>query len=256
MNLKNLFLFLLLPLTFLEFGCATVGLITAEPGKNQKAIFKDGMKSVISLKKNVVIVTPLDEKFSSEQRGDFLISVKNGSKQDFIFSTDNIFAKSAEAGSNDEIKLRIFSYEDLVKEEEDRKTWASVSAALQGVSDSIRTQNAGRSNTYGTYTYGTNGYGSYSSTTYNYAEAEAARRQNEADSNERFARIEAEDQQNIRDLTLTILKKETIFPKAWYRGIVKIELPRLTENTGKLTITIIADNEKHVFNFTYSKLNQ
>jgi hypothetical protein len=254
MNAKNLFLIFLLPLSFLEFGCATYGLITATPIENQKTIFKDGNKSVLSMKKNIVIVTPLDEKFSSEQRGDFLIQVKNGSNQDFVFSTDNISAKSTDPKSDGEIALKIFSYEDLVKEEQDRQAWATVAAAIQGVSDSMQASNAGYSNTYGTYN-GTNGYGSYSSSTYNYAEAQTAQRQAEADSDARFARIEAEGQTNIRELSSTILKKETIFPDSWYGGIVKIKLPTVTESLGKLTITIVVGNETHVFNFTYSKIS-
>ncbi len=256
MNMRNLFWLLLLPFTFLEFGCATYGLITATPIENQKAIFKDGKKSLISLKKNIVIVTPLEDKFSSEQRGDFLIEVKNGLRRDFVFSTDNISAKSTDSESSGEIPLKIFSYEDLVKEEKDRETWETVSAAVQGVSDSIQAQNAGYSKTYGTYTYGTSGYGSYSSSTYNYAEAQAARNQAEADSDARFARIVDEDQTNMHDLSSTVLKKETIFPKSWYGGIVKIKLPTITETPGKLTITIEAGDEHHVFNFTYSKINQ
>lgn len=208
------------------------------------------------MKKNVVIVTPLEEKFSSDQRSDFLIEVKNGSRGDFVFSTDNISAKSTDPVSNGEIALKIFTYEDLLKEEQDRETWETVSAAVQGVSDSIKAQNAGRSNTYGTYTYGTSGYGSYSGTTYNYAEAQAAQRQAEADSDARFSRIEEEGQTNMRELSSTILKKETVFPKAWYGGIVKIKSPTVTEAPGKLTITIVTGHETHVFNFTYSKISQ
>lgn len=254
MNIKNLFWILLLPLIFLEFGCATYGLITATPIENQKAIFKDGKKSVISMKKNIVIVTPLEEKFPSDQRGDFLIEVKNGSRHDFLFSTDNISAKSTDPESSGEISLKIFSYEDLVKEEQDRQTWAAVAAALQGVSDSVQAQNAGYSKTYGTYTYGTSGYGSYSSSTYNYAEAQAAQSQANADSDARFARIEEEGRTNMRDLSSTVLKKETIFPNAWYGGIVKIKSPTVTEVLGKLTMTIVVGHETHVFNFTYSKI--
>jgi len=254
MDKKSLFLVLLFPLILSNFGCATMGLITPVPSENQKAIFKDGNKSIISMKENTVIVAPLSEKFSSDQREEFLVMVENGSSQEFNFSTDNIFAKSTEPVTSQDIYLKVFSYDDLVKEEKDREVWASIGAAIQGASDSIKAQNAGYSNTYGNYS-GNNGYGSYTSSTYNYTEAQAAQRQAQEDSDVRFSRIEAEEQANLRDLSKTILKKETIFPNAWYGGIVVVQMPSVTETTGKFTMTIMINKESHVFNFTYSRIN-
>jgi hypothetical protein len=158
--------------------------------------------------------------------------------------------------------LKVFSYDELVAEEKKRQTWAAVAAALQGVSDSMNAANAGYSHTYGTYSgsaYSNTGksaygYGSYSSTTYNYAAAQAARNAAEAKSEARFARLDAEGRENLRNLSSTILKKETIFPSAWHGGIVKVTLPKVAEQPQEIDLVVDVAGEKHKFRFMEEKV--
>jgi hypothetical protein len=56
----------------------------------------------------------------------------------------------------------------------------------------------------------------------------------------------------MQELSSTILKKETLFPNVWSGGIVKMQMPTVTDTLGIFTITIVADNEQHVFNFNFS----
>jgi hypothetical protein len=165
MKTKCVYGLLILVLAFSESGCATRGFINATLSDNQREIYKTGKKSVVSMKENVVIVTPLEEKFKSNQKGAFLITVKNGSNNEFEFSTDNVFAKYNDRIWNEDIVLKVYSYEDLVKEEKKRQTWAAVAAAIQGVSDSMQAHNTGYTNNYGNLTNGSSVYGNYSTNT-------------------------------------------------------------------------------------------
>ena len=241
-------------------GCATYGRISGIPSEGQKSVFKDGRKTLISIKQNSVVVAPDTETVTSGQRGDFVIAVNNGTSQDILFSTEDV---TASANTNGQLTaLKVFSYDELIAEEKNRKTWAAVAAALQGVGDSMNAANAGYSKTYGTYSgsaysnYGksVSGYGSYSSTTYNYAAAQAARNTAQANSEARFARLDAEGRENLKNLSSTILKKETIFPGAWHGGIVKVDLPEVVEQPQEIKLFVNVAGEHHEFKFTQEKV--
>jgi len=165
--------------------------------------------------------------------------------------------------TNDQrLALKVFSYDELVAEEKKRQAWAAVAAALQGAADSMNAANAGYSNTYGTYSgsayssYGTSayGYGTYSGTTYNYAAAQAAQNAAQANSEARFARLQAEGEANLSSLSARILKKETIFPKAWHGGIVKVELPDVSDQPQEIEFAVNVGGEIHEFRFTQVKV--
>ncbi|NHQ60863.1 hypothetical protein G9409_09780 [Chlorobium sp. BLA1] len=241
-------------------GCATYGRLSGVPSDGQKSVFKDGRKTLISIKQNIVAVSPDTEIVTSGQRGDFVIAVNNGTSQDILFSTEHI---TASADTNGQLSmLKVFSYDELIAEEKKRQAWAAVGAALQGFADSMNAANAGYSNTSGTYSgsvysnYGksANVYGSYSSTTYNSAAAQAARNTAQANSEARFARLQVEGRENLKNLSSTILKKETIFPGAWQGGIVKVALPEVVQQPQEIKLVVTVAGEPHEFTFTQEKV--
>ncbi len=230
-------------------GCATYGRISGIPSEGQKSVFKDGRKTLISIKQNTVAVAPDTETVTSGQRGDFVITVNNGTSQDILFSTEDV---TASVNTNGQLTtLKVFSYDELIAEEKKRIGWNAVGAALQGAADSMNAANAGYSYTYGKSVYG---YGSYSSTTYNYQAAQAARNAAQANSEARFARLEVEGRENLKNLSSTILKKETIFPGAWHGGIVKLELPEVVEQPQEINLVVNVASEHHEFKFTQEKV--
>ena len=207
-------------------------------------------------------MAPDTETVTSGQRGDFVIAVNNGTSDDILFSTEDISATAEVSGQL--TTLKVYSHEELVAEETKRQAWAAVAAALQGAADSMNAANAGYQNTYGTYSgsaysnYGTSayGHGSYSSTTYNYGAAQAAQNAAQANSEARFSRLEAEGRENLRNLSSTILKKETIFPGAWHGGIVKVQLPEVTEQAQQIDLVINVAGEIHDFKFKQIKVDK
>lgn len=243
-------------------GCATYGRLSGIPSEGQKAVFKDGRKTLISIKQNTVALAPDPETVTSGQRGDFVIAVNNGTSDDILFSTEDVSASAKIDGQV--TALKVYSHEELVAEEKKSQAWTAVAAALQGAADSMNAANAAYSNTYGTYSgsayssYGTNahGYGSYSSTTYNYAASQAAQNAAQANSEARFARLEAEGRENLRNLSLIILKKETIFPGAWHGGIIKVQLPEVTDQPQEISLVVNVGGENHEFKLTQEKVEK
>ena len=241
-------------------GCATYGKISGIPSVGQKSLFKDGREVLISVEKSTVAIAPEMKIVKNGRRGNFIVAINNGTNQEIIFSTNDV---TAYFKTNDEItSLKVFSYEELIAEEKKRQAWAAVGAALQGAADSINAANAGYSRTYGTYsgsTYsggiGLYSYGTYSGSTYNYAASQAARNAAQANSAARFARLETEGQKNLSNLAAKILKKETIFPGAWHGGIVKMELPPVSEIQQEIELIVNINGEKHKFRFTQEKID-
>jgi len=89
---------------------------------------------------------------------------------------------------------------------------------------------------------------------YNYAAAQAAQNTAQANSEARFARLQAEGEATLRNLSARILKKETIFPEAWHGGIVKVELPNVSEEPQEIELIVNVGGEKHEFRFTQEKV--
>ena len=95
-------------------GCATYGRISGIPSEGQKSVFKDGRKTLISIKQNTVVIAPDTETVTSGQRGDFVIAVNNGTSQDILFSTEDV---TASANTNGQLTtLKVFSYDELIAE--------------------------------------------------------------------------------------------------------------------------------------------
>lgn len=213
----------LLALIVVTQGCATYGRISGTPLADQKAVFKDGRQTLISVKQNTVAIAPEAEIVRSGQRGNFVIAVKNGTNHDIVFSTDDVTAHSK---TNVQVTvLKVYSYDELATEEKERQRREAVATALQQIGDSL---NAPRDR--------------------------HVRKAARADFEERFARLRAEGEANLSNLSARILKKETIFPGAWHGGIVKIDLPNVSEVPQQIELAVNVGGEIHEFRFIQEKV--
>jgi hypothetical protein len=238
-------------------GCATYERISGVPSEGQKAIYKDGRKTLLSTKANVVVIAPQAEKTRSGERANFTVAVKNETQNEILFSTENVSAFKKDAKTGDLVALKVYSYEELVNEEKRRQAWAAVAAALQGMSEAMNASNAGYSTTRGTYSgsaYSSSGasaygYGSYYGTTYNSGAAQAAQDAARARSDARISNLQSEGEANLRHLASTILKKQTIFPGQWHGGAINVEMPPLDEAPQTIEFLVDVGDEKHLFTF-------
>lgn len=242
-------------------SCATYSKINCIESADQRMIYRDGRESTISAKTHIVVIALESSTIQNGTRANFIIAVRNGIDREINFSTENITAKLKSGIPGPDASMKVYSYEELVREEKKRQAWAAFGAALQGMSESMNAANAGYSNTYGTYSgsaysnYGTSayGYGSYSSTTYDYGAAQAARNAANARSEARLNQIAAEGRANLQSLSSIILKKQTIFPNDWHGGIVKIQMPQVGDSPNSFIVDVNVNDELHSFVFTQEK---
>ena len=74
-------------------GCSTNVKLTPKVSENQKLIFQDGREALVSEKKHVVTIAPLETFFKHSGRAKFIVAIKNQMKDDLLFSTANLSAK-------------------------------------------------------------------------------------------------------------------------------------------------------------------
>lgn len=224
-----------------------------------------------------------------------MLAVSNGTKQDVLFSTEDISAvalipnvekleeesannkedegskkepsvtdaeqalKKHKALPHDAVDLKIFTYEELVDEEERRAALQAFAVALGGVGRSMQASNAGYQSGYGTYNAyspsGGSAFGSYNYSSYNYAAAQAAQSAAQAETDLEMSNAMANSEANLRHLRNTILKKHTLLPGETHGGIVQIQMPELSNNLAEVPVllTVKVGKEEHQFYYQFTK---
>lgn len=225
-------------------GCASQTIqLSAAPG--QEAIVRDGLPSLISKKKNLVMLRPNTRLLKGNARPAFTVAVRNsGSKPETLLET-GITARQTVEGK--QTALRVFHYQELVQEEQTRQTVQAIGAVLSGTARAMNAANAGYVNTTGSVNM--NGsYGTYTATTYDPLRAQIAQDVASAQTREDFAAIQAQGEQNLAALEHTILKDNTVMPGEWIGGTIVLEPPAYSGSAPKsYVITVDFGGEQHEF---------
>src|SRR5262245_57260970 len=195
-------------LLLLLSGCASSERISLAAGQSEHSLTGDGLRSLISTRKQVVMLRPAASTIRRGGRPAFIVAVYNRSKRPAELRVDNIRATSSGL-TNEATPIHVYSYDELVAEVHRKQTWAAIGAGLAAAGGAMSAANAGYTHTYGTY----NGYssgrysgdlngsysgttmGTYSATTYDSGRAYAAQQMNNAQTAANFAAIEAHGQQ-------------------------------------------------------------
>jgi hypothetical protein len=245
-------------LGFLLQGCASTLKMDPQALDGQQEVYHEGVEAVISPKKALVALRPTATTYSSEGRPTIVVSVLNGTKESFNFSTEDIQVFV------DEVPHRVFTYDELVAEVKRKQTWAAVAAALNGAAQSMNAANAGYSyqsgttNAYAYDNYGNSayGYGSYSGYTYNAAAAQQARATANSQTQANMQAIKNQTEQSLGALSSTMLKKTTVMPQAWHGGYVTINKIQNAAQPHEIKVVITAAGEEHEFLFNHFKVKQ
>ena len=131
-------------------GCASSDTVSLLASDGQQAITRNGAPSLISAKKNVVMLQSGGEEFSSGLRPRFVVALLNMQPDMVEFSPAGITAKAVGV-TGTSTPLKVFSYAELVAEEKRRQTVAAIGAVLAGAARGINAANAGYSNTMSIY---------------------------------------------------------------------------------------------------------
>jgi len=226
-------------------GCATYQ-VSGMPTGDQRLVYRDGHQTIISLKENAVAVSVKEDTLSGSDRLEFIVAVNNRTSEELTFSTENISATANNISTLETFTLHVYTYDELVAEEEKRRTWEIIGAAISGAADSYSAAYAGYSTTYGTYP----------DTTYDYGAAEAARIAANAKTNAEIARIGAEGKATLQELALTILKIHTVFPEEWYGGVIQVDPPKNSTTESKIDLLVYFGEDEHAFRFIRKKIEK
>lgn len=229
-------------------GCSSSQIqLTAAP--DQQTLIRDGLPVLISEKKNIVMLRPNTRLLKGNERPAFTIVVLNREQQPETLFESQVTAVQTVKGKV--TPIHVFSYAELVSEEETKQAVAAFGAALSGAARSMSAANSGYVTSTGSFNaYGANGgaYGTYASTTYDPLRAQLAQQSANSETQADFAHLRARGEQNLAALQQTILKDNTVMPGEWFGGSIVLKPPQqVSDGETGYSISVEFAGEQHMF---------
>lgn len=241
-------LILLLGLT----GCQTMTALDLKPKTKQQRFYDDGAVSVASrAETSLAIVAASNAETPNGQRIQLALKVENIGNQPFDIDTSNIRVVSSFPKP-----IKVYSYDQLAKEERDARNTAIILSAIAGAANSYSAAQASSVTTSGSYnsnTYGPAGSysttGNYSSTTYDPLRGQIASDLANQQTSNQINNISQGSDVRQNNLRATILKRTTVFPQSQHAGLFVFDAPALKQNEVRsYKITVNLNGERHTFN--------
>ena len=269
-------------------GCSIPVKLTAEPGAGQQLVYRDGNPSVLSEKKNSVMLMAQPAYFKADPSADgkakFVIAVQNREQESLDLTPSNI---SADCQISERIKKigkeeskislsgiqSIFGISDAnaATPESDQDLYETITSSrslkIFSYSELLSEEKSRQSGEMfvtalvGVATAATaqsTGYSrsGYSGTSYNPHLAQAAQNNARSQTASDFARIKAEGAARENELTRTTLQHETVAPGAVGGGIVVIAIPKPEDIPIPVDIRVQLAGETHAFRYIYEKVKK
>ena len=226
-------------------ACATTYAVTPVAAPSQDVKYDNGSALVMSKKDHgAVRVSPTATSF--EKRIGLGVVAFNDGTQAANLGAENVRAFTA-AGA----PVRVFTYEQLVKEAKTAAAWQAVAVALAAGANAYAAAQPTTYNTYGS-AYGSRGYVNYqaSTTVYNSANAAIANQINQAQTSRSMDQISASLDATLTSLGTSMLRTTTIEPGNAFGGQVVIEKPKFAKGEAQtLRVVVTFAGEDHEFSF-------
>jgi len=237
--------FLILMTACLVAGCVSHDRLNLEASNGQLALVRNGQPILVSNKKNVVLLFPVQATLNARDRPSFVVMIKNNGKQMSTFTVSQVSAQCETPSGI--APLHVYSYEELRQEEQ------SFAAALTGLGRSLQATSSGYVTTNGTVSGSTYAFsGTYTSTTYDPARVAAAQSAAQEQTAAEFDAIRVQGAKKLEALNYS--KDNTLLPSEVYAGIITLKAPDKTDGKAKYTITIPFAGETHSFQVIQTKL--
>lgn len=232
-------------------GCTTTVRLQPVAGVDQQEIFIDGVPVLVSTKASTVKVRRSDAPYDSRARLAFSISVTNTTTTAFIVGSESVTVQMAGK------PVKVFGYDELVKETNDNAKNEALSKAITGTFSANAAASQAGTTHHNAAVYGKNGesanvYG----TSYNAGAAQQARNAEDAKTQAEIAAIQRNAEKSLIYYSTRILKKNTLTPGATATGDVLTAPMQLSEKAteGDVDLTVSTGNETHQFKFILRKL--
>jgi len=207
-------------------GCSTYGKISALPEDYQELIHKDDRKILTSEKYNLVGLSPKSEKIKSVGWGEFILTIENRSSNNMQFSMDNISAHGYEMDTGKTMELEIFRREVLIQKEmssqKTRNAWDAVGSVLNVLNVAASA-----------------GTGSSLSDQQKHEDSVAK-------SKKRHIEI-------LKRLKSLMPENTTVLPGEKMNGLIRVQLPKITDARKKIMFSINLNEEEHKLAFIQEK---
>ncbi len=164
----------------------------------------------------------------------------------------NLGAENVRVFTANGTSLRVFTYDQLVKEAKTAATWAAVAVALSGAANAYAASQPTTVNTYGSAS-GNLGYANYASTStiYNPANAALANSLNQAQTSRSINQIGATLDATLGSLGSSVLRTTTIEPGNAFGGNVIVDKPKFAKGEeATLRVVVTFSGEEHEFRFS------
>lgn len=233
---------LLLALALLLAGCnqTTLELLNAE---SQQRLFVDGASAVLSKGvKTAAMVAAQSDPVPNGERISLALQVVNAGDAPFDIDTANVTVASTKAS-----RVKVHSYDELVREEKQKAVAMLVLSAVAGAANAYSAAQASTVTTSGTFNtrYGS---GTYSGTVYDPLRGQIASQLASAQTSAQMANIATNAQANLASLRGSILKRTTLLPGTSHGGMFTFDAPALEQKeTRTYFITVRAADETHQF---------
>ena len=229
-------------------GCtAPKDMISLKATPDQSAIVRDGVPALVSSKRHVVFLRPVDSRQQSNDRPRFVIAMLNKGKSPATFNVADISVTSYKPH---QAKLKVYTHEELADEVEADRNTRLVLAALGGAAGAMSAANAGTTYTTGSYGHSSpygHSSGMYTASTYNPGLAQAAINANNDRTLNNISSIEGQAQNALANLKATIVKDHTVMPGEWHGGVIVLGTPEKGAEGAEYQISLLFDGEEHTF---------
>ncbi|WP_428031792.1 hypothetical protein [Ancylobacter sp.] len=225
-------------------GCVTSEKAHFKPSAGQEAIVRDGNAAIVSKKpRSIVLVRPAKREMVPGGRPVYVIAAYNDGPDSTLLSVSNITVEQM-AGGEPIGDLKVFTYEDLLREEQARQVMAAILVGVAAGANAASASNAGYYNSRSTV-YTPHGTATVYTSGYSPAAASIARNNAAYQNAAMTASVIERGQQNLAVLENQVLKDNTIMPGEWIGGQVHIAPPANNDTGKEYRITVVVGSDVH-----------
>ncbi len=234
-------------------GCVTIERVQFQAQIDQKTTVRDGNPSIVSEKPtSIVIVRPASRQFQSDARPIFVIAMHNRGSSSQDFWVQNVQVTQSVNGKSE--RLKVFSFEELVQEENFRQFLAEASARSRAQRNYSAASQAGFVKSNSTVQT-PSGALKVQTTVFNPVAAAIAQERADAENRRLIAATIERGQENLAQLEADVIKDNTLLPGEWYGGQLHIQPLVSTESNVKIyTISIQIGADRHDIQISQAKI--
>jgi hypothetical protein len=189
------------------------------------------------------MVRPASRQFKAGKRPVYVVAINNLSGAPLQFSVSNLWVGQL-AGGKVVRALKVYTYEELVREEHNRQVVAAVVTGLAAGANAAAASQAGYYNANATVSGPRGGVSNVSIHGYDPTAAAIAQSNAAAQNDAMIASTIENGRRNLDVLEKAVIKDNTLFPGEWYGG--QVQFDPLNDNVGKtIVISIQVGSDLH-----------